>query len=86
MSHYIPDEDMYWTYVNTPQDILGTEEFMLRCERAVHRDFEQQLETEDFDVVLKEADGSGLPSGYWPPVQGLHSTVPKLGSCMNKIR
>ena len=70
VSHYIADEEMYWTYVNTPQDIPGTEAFMLQIERAVHRDFEQKLDTVDFEVVLSEADGSGLPSGYWAASPG----------------
>ena len=37
---------------------------MLQIERAVHSDFEDTLDATDFEVVMKEADGSGLPSGY----------------------
>ena len=69
-SHYIPEEDVYWTYVNTPQDIPGTEEIMIQIERAIHADFDNKLNSSDFEVVLKENDGSGLPSGYWAASPG----------------
>ena len=76
VSHYIPDEDVYWTYVNTPQDIPGTQEFMIQIERAIHADFDNTLTPSDFDVVLKEGDGSGLPSGYWAASPGFTFNQP----------
>ena len=69
-SHYIPEEDVYWTYVNTPQDIPGTQEIMIQIERAIHSDFDTKLTPSDFEVVIKEGDGSGLPNGYWAASPG----------------
>ena len=70
VSHYIPEEDAYWTYVNTPQDIVGTEDILIQIERAVHINFDRLLSPSDFEVVLKEDDGSGLPEGYWAASPG----------------
>tara|TARA_B100001093_G_scaffold340170_1_gene324969 strand:- start:237 stop:1274 length:1038 start_codon:yes stop_codon:yes gene_type:complete len=77
VSHYIPDEGVYWTYVNTPQDIPGTENIMLQIERAVHTDFDQKLHSTDFEIVLQESDGSGLPNGYWAASPGFTFNRPR---------
>ena len=76
VSHYIQEEDVYWTYVNTPQDIPGTEDIMIQIERAVHTNFEDTLNQNDFEVVLQENDSSGLPEGYWAASPGFTFNQP----------
>jgi len=70
VSHYMPEEDVYWTYVNTPQDIPGTQDIMIQIERAVHTNFDNLLSPSDFEIVLQDNDGSGLPEGYWAASPG----------------
>jgi hypothetical protein len=76
VSHYIPEDDQYWTYINYPGEIPGSEEVMIRIERAVHDNFDRKLSESDFQSVIKEGDGSGLPQNYWAASPGFTFNQP----------
>ena len=49
---------------------------MIQIERAIHAYFTEKLSPSDFEVVLKEGDDSGLPSGYWAASPGFTFNQP----------